>query len=167
MIGRFAKNPDETNLAELAILFPLISGISLLGVVAIIAIMDVFWPAKPTWVASIPLVVCLLWITWLWIFIVQSIRTSRIRHTSPNVFTVLQFCAIGFMILEMILRLNYDQQFFSVWVMLLDLFLLVFYINFFLFALFSWTKVPLSAVTGFIVVCLSLCYEAFHNPFHT
>jgi hypothetical protein len=159
------KPNEEQDLARMAVILPLLSLLSLMLPAALLSFLGFFLPER---VCKLILIFFLLaWLFWvvaLWLRAVKIVRQAKTRKVSQVAFHVLQAFGIIYMGLNFYVR-GERWMYFSCWLVCLDVALAVFYLSYFLLAMFSGTKIPWHAASGFGIVCLSLIYASYHNPF--
>lgn len=166
MISLLIKSGEEQNLAKLSVVLPLATMMCLLlpGTL-IIAPLQLFLPEQfCLLVLFVFLIAWFVFVVAMWIRAIKLIRLAHVRNVSTVVFHLLQ---IGGIILGG-MRIFFAQEnwnFFFMWLVCLDVALVAFYLSYFTLATCTFTKIPWHAVTGFLIVCLTLDYEFAHNPF--
>ena len=159
------KPNEEQDLARMAVILPFLSLMSLVLPAALLSLPGLFLPEN---VYELILIFFLLaWLYWvaaLWLRAVKIVRQAQTRKVSPAAFHVLQAFGIIYMGLNFYVR-GERWMYFSCWLICLDVALAVFYLSYFILALFAWIKIPWHAASGFGIVCLSLIYASYHNPF--
>jgi hypothetical protein len=160
VITHFIKPSDEQDLARCAIIFPLFVGLSLLVPLAAGSLLHFFFPIIPTALAfGTPFALWVAWTLFSGFQVIRLIRASPVRRVSPAVFHSIQVFTVIVFISHGLLYRNLTQFDLSIWLIVFEFALLVFFISYFLLAAFTRTPIPWHAFTGFFIVCASLYFS--------
>jgi hypothetical protein len=165
MIKRLIKQNEKQNLAWLAIVLPLASLCFWIPSALVLAPLQFFLPEHAYEVLLLIFLVAWTgYVMAIWLRAIKVIKEAKIREVSPGIFHFLQVLGVVLFGAN-ILAKGEDKNFFFQWVVCMDVALAIFYLSYFLLAIFTLTKIPWHAITGLGIVFLSLMYAAFHNPF--
>ena len=170
MIGHFVKPHHRHDLAHCAVIFPLAMGLSILLPLAAYGIWASWLPPFASgWTRGLPFWLWMAWVVAQWITLVRLIRAAGERSNAVGVFHRIQGCALLLAAAHLCLTGGrIDRSFFTIWTVCVETAMIVFYINYFLLALWTQTRVSWHAVAGFVVVVGALALEIWlsNQPAH-
>ena len=169
MISYFLKPRHRHSLARCAVVFPLYAG--LLLIVPIVAYRP--WtsyllpPTATGWLLGLPFWLWMGWVAFEWVRLVLLVRAQPVRSSSISALFAVGIICLVFVPLDMlVLERHIDMAILNIWLVAVETALLVFFMNYFLLALCTWTRVPWQAAVCFLLIVGCLGGEIYSANHH-
>ncbi len=154
MIERFVRPARRRNLAQCAVIFPLFTGLAIVVPLFLYAAWCAWLPPNASgWLRGVPFWLWMVWVVAQWLTLVRLVRAEPERTTKVGVFHSIQVVCLVFFALHLLATTGgLNQQFLTIWGICVEVAMVVFFVNYFLLALWTRTRMPWHAATAFASV---------------
>ena len=155
MIGLFIRPGRRHDLAQCAVVFPLFVALSILVTLAIYNAWAAWLPssAPSFW----------LWAGWVvtqWLTLVRLVCAEPRRSKPVQVFYRVQAVGLVLFAVDILAKSGrFDERFAGTWAICVEVALVAFFLNYFLLAVWTWTRISRHALANFAVTVSVLIVE--------